>query len=239
MKNADLNSSKVYIYRFGYWLSILLTMTTIIALAIAINTPPRSGPFCQADCITYPYTDAAQYVPRDYLWMYPAILMAPIFFIVLICIHQLSSVDKKLFSQIAVSFSIISAVVLSVDYMIQLAVMQPSFIKGELDSLSLWSQYNPHGIFIALEDLGYLMMSFSFLFMSFVFSADVKIERSIKRILQLSFILGIGSLILLAAIYGYNLEYLFECAIILINWLTLIPIGILLAIYFGKGKRAV
>jgi hypothetical protein len=25
--------------------------------------------------------------------------------------------------------------------------------------MSLFSQYNPHGVFIALEDLGYLMMS--------------------------------------------------------------------------------
>jgi hypothetical protein len=37
------------------------------------------------------------------------------------------------------------------DYFIQLTVVQPSVLQGKVDGLLLWSQYNPHGIFIALE----------------------------------------------------------------------------------------
>jgi hypothetical protein len=33
--------------------------------------------------------------------------------------------------------------------------MQPSLLKGETEGLTLFLQYNPDGIFIALEDLGY------------------------------------------------------------------------------------
>ncbi|MEZ4862770.1 MAG: hypothetical protein R3C14_15750 [Caldilineaceae bacterium] len=43
------------------------------------------------------------------------------------------------------------------DY-VQLMVMPPSFLKGKIARLSLFSQYNPHGVFIALEDISYLMV---------------------------------------------------------------------------------
>jgi hypothetical protein len=223
--------------RLGFWLAILLSITTIAALALGITTPPRSGPFCQENCITYPYTDAAEFVPGDYFWMYPAILIGPIFFCLLICVHNQIASERNIFSQISVSFAIISATILTIDYSIQLTVMQPSFIKGETEGLSLFSQYNPHGIFIAMEDLGYLMMSFAFLFISFVFQTEKKGERALKKILLVSAILGFFSLLVLSVIYGFDLEYLFECAIILINWVTLIVVGILLAVYFKEVRN--
>jgi hypothetical protein len=235
---ADLPMSGLRtVSRLGFWLAIILSIITLASLALGITTPPRSGPFCQGDCITYPYTDAAEFVPRDYLWMYPAILIGPVFLIVLICVHQLTASDRKIFSQIAISFTILSATILIIDYAIQLVVIQPSFVKGETESLTLFSQYNPHGIFIALEDLGYLMMSFAFLFISFAFSFEKKGERALKKILLLSALLGFFSLLVLSVIYGFDLEYLFECAIILINWMTLIVVGILLSIYFIKVKN--
>jgi hypothetical protein len=33
------------------------------------NWHQHSGPNCLSDCITYPYTDVAAFVPGDYLWM--------------------------------------------------------------------------------------------------------------------------------------------------------------------------
>lgn len=36
----------------------------VASLALAVNTPPRSGPSCGTACIGYPYTEAAQFVPR-------------------------------------------------------------------------------------------------------------------------------------------------------------------------------
>ena len=42
------------------------------------------------------------------------------------------------------------AALLSADYFIQLRVIQPAILKRELDGLAPLSQYNPHGVFIAL-----------------------------------------------------------------------------------------
>jgi hypothetical protein len=59
--------------RLSLWTAILTAVMAVASLAMAITTLPRSGPYCQSGCVGYPYTDAAAYVPRSYLWMYPAV----------------------------------------------------------------------------------------------------------------------------------------------------------------------
>jgi uncharacterized membrane protein len=201
-------------------------------------TPPRSGPNCISEpCITYPYTDAAEFVPTDYIWMYPAFLMGLLFVILIVCIHHYAADDKKTCSQIALSLAVISAASLMIGYFIQLTVMQPNFLKGETEGLSLFSQYNPHGVFIALEDFGYLMMGTSLMFASAVFVGRNKLERAIRFIFIACGVVAIGSLILLAILYGSDLEYRYEVVAIILDWLVLIVTGILLGIFFNRAGR--
>ena len=123
---------------------------------------------------------------------------------------------------------------ISLDYYIQLTVIQPSLLRGEMDGLALFLQYNPHGIFIALEDLGYLMMSIAFFFIARIFTGDNRIERALRWLFMIGSLLAIGLYIVLSIIYGNNLEYRFEVMIITINWTMLIVAGILLGILFWR-----
>ena len=232
-ENTDFTKQSVC--RLGFWIAILTAVAAAAALVIAVTTAPaRSGPFCMSDsCITYPYTDAAVFVSNDYLWMYPAFLMSLLFVVLVICIHHYTSADKWVFSQVALSFAVISAAV-HTDF-IQLAVIQPSLLKGELQGLSLFSQYNPHGIFIALEDVGYLMMGVAFLFIALVFSRRKRLENVIRYIFIISSVLAVGSLILLALVYGSDLEYRYEVVVIVIVWITLIVSGALLSLFFKRA----
>lgn len=224
------------INKFGFYTAILTTVITVVTFGIAIFTPPISGPFCKGECIEYPYTDIIYRFPRDYVWMYPAILLTLIFVVLMVCIHQYASDEKKIFSQIGLCFATIAAAILIMNYFLQISVIQPSLEKGETDGISLLTQYNPHGIFIALEEIGYLMMSFAFLSVIPVFSKTNRLERSIRWVFIISFVLTISSLITISIVYGINREYLFECAVIVINWTVLIVIGILLSRLF---KRAI
>jgi hypothetical protein len=95
----------------------------------------------------------------------------------MVCIHNYSSTEKKIFSHIGVSFALMSAFTLIVDYFVQVSVIQPSIMNGETDGISILTQYNPHGLFIALEEAGYLLMSVSFFFMAFIFSKMDKLEH--------------------------------------------------------------
>lgn len=221
--------------RLGFWFAILTAVSALTAFAIAVATPPISGPFCQSGCVTYPYANVVSFVPHDYIWMYPGILLTPMFVILMACIHYYVDDEKKIFSQIGSCFALISAVAITTDYFIQLAVIQPSLLKGETEGLALFSQYNPHGIFIALEDLGYLMLSLAFLFVGTVFVKEERLERIIRWLFILSSLISIGAFIVLSLIYGQNLEYRFEVTIIAINWITLILAGAMLSVFFKRA----
>jgi hypothetical protein len=224
-------------YRLGFWSAVLLTGFAVVAFAAAIATPPRSGPFCTSACIRYPYANAAAFFPRDYLWMVPAIFMMLLFVILTACIHNYADGDKKIFSQVGLSFALISVALVIMDYFIQLTVMQPGLLKGEMDGLALFSQYNPHGIFIALEDLGYLMMSLAFLFISVVFARGERLEYVLRWLFVISSLVAFAAFIGLTLVYGNGLEYRFEVAIITINWITLIVSGLLLSVLFRRAER--
>lgn len=232
----------------GFWTSILVAITAAAALGIAVTTAPaRSGPNCPPlvdmgvleSCVTYPYTDVVDFVPIEYIWMYPALLLALLFVVQVICIHHYAAVDNKVFSQIAVSFAVVAAAVHAINYFIQLVVVQPSLLKGELEGLALFSQYNPHGIFIALEDLGYLMMGIAFLFIAVVFVRRDRLERAIRFTLITGSILTVGGLVLLTLLYGSDLEYRYEVLSLTADWIILIISGALSSVFFRRAGRSV
>jgi hypothetical protein len=236
------------ICRLGFWTSILTAIAAVAALGIAATTAPaRSGPNCQPlvdmgvveSCVTYPYTDVVDYVPIEYIWMYPALLLALLFVVQVICIHHYAAVDKKVFSQTAMSFAVVAAAVHAINYFIQLVVVQPSLLKGEHEGLALFSQYNPHGIFIALEELGYLMMGIAFFFVAVVFVRRNGLERAIRFTLIAGAVVAVGGLVLLALLYGSDLEYRYEVLSLAFDWIILIVSGVLLSVFFKRAGRSV
>lgn len=232
---ASLKTNNVNI--LGFYTAILTSLLTVITFAIAVSTPPLSGPYCLGSCFAYPFLDIIARFPRDYIWMYPAILLTIIYLILMVCIHQYAADDKKVFSQMGLSFAIIAAAILTTDYFVQVSVIQPSLINGETDGISLLTQYNPHGLFIALEDLGYLLMSLAFFCSSPVFSRPTKLEKSIRWIFILGFVLTLAGLITITVTYGIHREYRFEVFVITINWVVLIVSGILLSRVFKRAME--
>jgi hypothetical protein len=112
-------------------------------------TPPRSGPFAPtANIVPYPYTHVAAFIPNDYLWLYPGILLALIFIVLMVCIHSYAPSDRKIFSHIALSFAVIYATIILIDYFIQFTVVIPSILTGETAGLSLFTHcFRNSGIF--------------------------------------------------------------------------------------------
>jgi len=229
--------NELNVKRFCFYSAILTSLVTAVTFIIAIFTPPLTGPFCKSGCFEYPYNEIIERFPRDYLWMYPAILMILLYAFLMAGIHQAASAEKKIYSQVGLLYGIISATVLLIDYFVQVSVIQPSLINGETDGIALLTQFNPHSVFIALEELGYLMMSISFLFMAFVFAGTGSLERFIRWIFISGFGLSVLSFIIISMIYGLLREYLFEVTVITINFLVLIINGVLLGRVFYKAMN--
>jgi hypothetical protein len=84
------------------------------------------------------------------------------------------------------------------------------------------SQLNPHGVFIALENVGYLLLALAFA----VIGVSMAARSRPERVAQIVFIVGGTAtplaLIGYAAAYQADLGYRFEVAGIAIDWLVLI-----------------
>jgi hypothetical protein len=207
------------------------------ALGFGLTTPPRSGPHCARPCITYPYTDAAAFVPRDYLWMYPATLTALGAVALMACILHDAGRPRRTWGQIALGLATVAAAALTIDYAIQLAAVQPSMLAGQTRDLSLVSMYNPHGIFLALEDLGYLLMAVSFLFAGLAIARRARFGSAVRWILLISGIVVAAALLVLGLWYGRQLDDRFEVVTIGIDWAVLMVAGVLLGLSSGRARR--
>jgi hypothetical protein len=211
----------------------------LIALARAILTPPKGGPFCTAGCVEYPYTDIAAYIPRDFLWMYPALLPAPLFVVLLSGLHERAPIERKSFARLAVTFGAMAAAILTSVYFVQLRYVQPAVLGGELEGLAPWTQYNPHGVFIALEEAGYAMMGIAFLFAGLALSRENRLLHAVRMVFLAGFISVTASFVMLSLAYGFDVEYRFEVAAITIDWTVLILAGALLAFAYRSSSQSV
>lgn len=213
--------------RTGAVMLLLLAAIALITFITAVLTPPFSGPWCKADCFEYPFTDIAGRFPRDYYWMYMAIILYVVYIPAIVIMHYQSPVDKRAMSATGVIFATAGAFVLIADYFLQLSVIQVSLLNNETDGISLLTQYNPHGIFIVLEELGYLLITIAFLFQSMMHTGK-GLSKTIRIVFLSGFIISILSLIIITTVMGIHREYAYEIVLISIVWLVFIINGVLI-----------
>jgi len=177
-------------------------------------------------------------VPRDYLWIYPEVLLVLLFLLLTVCLLHWVPPQRRLSTAIAVCFAVIGATVLVTDYGTQLTVLQPALLTGETEGLSALTMYNPHGVFIALENVGYAVLGVAFVFLGGALAGgSSRPERAARWVFTVGGALILAALVLSAAIYRAELDYQFEVMSLSISWLVLIVSGTLLTVVFGRSLR--
>ena len=222
----------------GFYSAVLTVVLTLVTFGFAMTAIPISGANCPENCVDYPYLDTVAQYPKDFLWMPLAILMILAYVTLMVSIHASAPSHKKIFGQIGLAFALMAAVILVSDYFIQFSTIPMSLVNNETDGLAMLIQYNPHGVFIALEELGYLMMSLSFLCMAPVFATSERLTAAIRWVFIIDFTLVIISLIMISANFGLERLDRFEVIAISVNWLVLIVNGVLLGILFRRRLTA-
>lgn len=221
--------------RVGFWGAILTALLAAVSFGVAVTTPPRTGPFAASgSAIPYPYAAAARFVPRDFVWMYLALLMMLAFLVLAACIRERALDERRALGTIGLCLAVVSFTTIALDYFIQLRTVQPALLRGELDGLVILSQYNPHGVFIALEELGFLAMGLSFAFLALALGST-RIERATRWVFLVSSMLMVAAFVGMSWYFGFGLEYRFEVTAIAIGWLTLMTSGLLLAFLFRRS----
>jgi len=221
----------------GLYSAILTAIITVVTFSLAITAIPNSGAFCCEDCFEYPYVDTLSQFPQDYLWMPFAMLLVVVYVVLMASIHTYAAQHKKIYSQIGLSFALIAAGILLSNYLIQFSVVPASLMNQETDGITLLNQYNPHGIFIVLEELGYLLMSLSFLFLAPVFADQGRLASTVRWIFIAGFVLTMIFLAVISINYGLDRMDRFEVAVISIDWLVLIINGVLLSLLFRRQLK--
>ncbi len=219
----------------GYYASLSMSVLILISFAIAILTPPISGELCQEGCVSYPYLDIADRFPRDYYWMFPAMLATLLYVLFVVSLHTLARPPRRVFSLLGVVFAAMAAAVLVGDYFVQVAVIQPSIVGGEADGISLLTQYNPHGLFIALEELGYLLISLSLLCLAPALAGTNRLECIVRWLFVAGWAINVIALAWISLTRGLDRGYLFEIVAITVVWLVLIASGFLMAASFRRS----
>lgn len=234
---AGTESSSTTSNHVGLYSAILTVVITVITFGLAITAIPNAGAGCRVDCVEYPYLNTLSEFPRDYLWMPSAMLLVVVYVILVVSIHAYAAQDRRIFAQIGFSFALIAAGVLLIDYFVQFSVVPISLMNRQTDGIALLTQYNPYGVFIALEELGYLLMSLSFLFLAPVFASEGRLESVVRWVFIAGFVLSMVLLIAISIAYGLDRMDRFEVAVISVDWLVLVINGVLLSFLFRRQLK--
>jgi hypothetical protein len=216
--------------RWLFLVALGVTVAAAAGLALGLLTPPHSGPYCRSDCIGYPYSGGAQFVPHDFWWQYPAALTAALALVFVIVLPVRQSAGARLTHRMATVLAALASGVLITDYGIQLMVVQPSLVRGETDGLGLWSQLNPHGVFIALESLGYLLLALAFSCLGAAMTVRARLDQAARVVFVVGGALPTLALIGYVVAYQADLDYRFEVTGIAVDWMVLIITGVLIAV---------
>ncbi len=239
-KNGDETISELSTsvsHRFGYYSALLTTVITVVTFGFALIAIPISGANCPGNCARYPYLDTLTQFPRDFLWMPLATGLVLAYVTLMVSIHAYAPQPKKIFSQVGLAFALMAATILAVNYFVQFSVIPVSLKHNETEGLALLIQYNPHGLFLALEELGYLLMSLSFLFMAPVFAHKSRLEAVVQWVFVSAFVLVIISLVVISIRYGLDRQDRFEVIALSMDWLVLIINGVLLSVVFRRQLK--
>lgn len=222
---------------FAMHVSWVMAVLGTVALALGIAAVPIAGVYCPGECIDYPYLETVDRFPRDYLWIYFAIVLVIAYLLFMISLRAVSAARSGVIGQATVGLAVIASTVLVMTYFTQSTVVPASLAAGETDGIALLTMYNPHGLFIALEEIGYLLMSLSFLFASWMVIGTGRTLRAIRWVFAAGFVVPVLGLMAYSLAYGLDRQYRFEVVALSADWLVLIINGILVALLLRNRLR--
>jgi hypothetical protein len=164
-------------------------------------------------------------------YVYPSLLLALTYLILMACIHRLASEDRRIWSLIALSVGILYATMASINYNIQAVAVRQSLAAGETGGIEMWVPDNLHGIFNALAN-SYVYMAISMVFAGFVFQGG-RLERWIQGLFLAQAVTAVGQIG--STMFDLNATVLIATGLV---WVVGAPVAfVLLALLFFRGDR--
>jgi hypothetical protein len=153
----------------GFWSAVLATVFSLLYVAAQLAEwsgllGSKGGP----ESVSTPIGLA--------LLLTPSLLLGPSFLVLVVSIHQLAAQDRKVWSHAAVAFATAYAVLISLVYFVQLALVAPRIAQGRTAGIEAFLFVPFDSFFYAVDILGYTFMSVSTLLAAQVLKGE-GIER--------------------------------------------------------------
>jgi len=127
----------------------------------------------------------------------PSLFLGSAFLVLTVSIHQLASPDRKIYSHVAVAFATAYAVLISINYYVQLTWVMPRLAAGRTAGMEQFLFVPFDSFLYAVDILGYSFMSVATLFAAMVFTG-----RGIERVARW-FLIANGLLLPFIALQMY------------------------------------
>jgi hypothetical protein len=214
-----------FVCRLGFWsaavIAILVVLVDVGLILSAVLFPMTT--------ISSIETYAASFTSWQMLPLIPSLMLAPMFVVLMLCIHHYAPSDKKILSQLGFSFAIVCAVILSIHYYIQLTVVRQGLLNNEITGLWLFAAPNPHSFFWSFAALGYGFMGIALLFAAPTFKE--KSENNTRLLFLANGVTGIGFLV------GNALGIFIANILASFIWGVLFPIAVILVAKAFKNAQ--
>ena len=100
----------------------------------------------------------------------PSLLLGSAFLVLMVCVHQLAAPDRRVWSHAAVAFATVYAVMISINYYVQLAWVAPRLVSGNTAGIEPFLFVPFDSFLYAVDILGYSFMCAATLFAARVFT---------------------------------------------------------------------
>ena len=167
--------------------------------------------------------------PFDEILIYGTSLCIVIPFVLeMLALHYITADEKKFWSHAALIFTIIYAVFVTANYVVQLATVIPMTLKGAAGEIKILSQ-TPHSLFWDFDAIGYIFMGLATLF-----AAHALEKNGIQKWVRISFLANAFVTPLIVFVYFYP-TFSERLLLLALPWTITAPTAMLmLAIMFKK-----
>ena len=203
------------IHLIGFWSGIIAFVSTVAYVIVQLLQVVR----------VFRY-------PLDEILIYGTSLCIVIPFILeILALHYITPDEKKFWSHAALIFTILYAVFVTANYVVQLATVIPMKLKGAASEIQILEQ-TPHSLFWDFDALGYIFMGLATLFAVPLFE-----KHGFQRSVRISFFANALVTPLITFVYFYP-NYSEKLLFLGFPWAIMAPLAmLLLAIMFKRNYK--
>ena len=200
-------------YKMGFWSGFIAFLTTVAFVVVQMLQ--------LLGILSYPWDEILIY-GTSFCIVVPFILE-------MLALHHVAPKEKKIWSHAGLIFTIIYAVFVIANYVVQLATVIPMTLNGRSDEIGVLIQ-TPHSLFWNFDAIGYIFMGLATLITVPIFR-----KKGFQGRVRIVFLIhGVVTTALIAVVYFYP-DFSDELLLLGLPWTITAPACmLLLAIIFKK-----